>query len=208
MKRIIDDYYLTFNFKNLIENQYPINIKFPNPNRGRKLIDIYDSMAGQVIEEIFEFNNERKECKDYGIYELGSEKMWKEFVDILMYIGSLWIEVATSLNIDIEKFFKENDYENIKIIDKPDIVVGDVNSISGVFLGEIRRKIYDRKYHKPTPEKPVNYDYDLLNSIINISLNDKFIKNNLNYILTKYRKLGAEYLNIIILQKEKFISSL
>ena len=58
MKRIIDDYYLTFNFKNLIENQYPINIKFPNPNRGRKLIDVYDSMAGQVIEEIFEFNNE------------------------------------------------------------------------------------------------------------------------------------------------------
>lgn len=194
------------NFYNLVKNQIPINYKFPNPNRGSRVVDVYDSMAGQVLEEVHEYNNEVRTQQ----YINDKTKAYEELIDVIMYSGSLWIETSYALGYckkDIEDFFNNNeifnDYNVVHADDDKDTIYTN-GLLTAEWLGCSRRHIYDRKYHKPTPAKPDDYEKELLQFII---FNTLF---GLSQVLTDIfeREGSLEILNTYIEKKETFISNL
>jgi len=165
---------ISINIKELLKGQLPINNKFPNPNRGNKFVNIFDNMVGQIEEEIFEtrerlyINKLDPEYIEKNIYQ--DEDSLEEFVDSIMYIGSLIIESANAFEIDLSEFLdKYNNLAKISISDfyvANDFVMAYRNFPNEQFLSFIRRKIYDRKYHKPASNKPDNYEEKFLINII------------------------------------------
>lgn len=157
----------------LIKRQILINDKFPNPNRDTKFINIYDNMAGQINEEIFEtieaLKNNTIINKDYLGSKYQSHESLEEFIDTIMYIGSLIVESSISLEIDIESLLEKYKLTEIDICDfyvPNNFKEYNRNKPNNDFLSYIRRKIYDRKYHKPCSLKPDNYEENIILYII------------------------------------------
>ena len=153
------------NLVEFLKGQIPINDKFPNPNRGTKFVNIFDNMVGQIEEEIYEIrevlykNKHDPEHVTNNKYQ--DKESLEEFVDSIMYIGSLIIETANAFNINIIEFLKSNNLTEISISDfyvPNNLDNKHRNYPNESFLSYMRRKIYDRKYHKPAGEKPGNYE--------------------------------------------------
>lgn len=171
---IFENYHeVKFNYKNFINNQSQINKRFPNPLRDSgKYINVFDNMAGQILEEIYELNQEIRK-NDWVGEE--TEYLLEELADVIMYCGSLFCETANYFNIDIEDFFFKNpDYSEIKILYNPNEKTMHFNLLNGEFIAVIRRYIYNRKYHKTASKKPTDYKEELLRKIIVYP----FVKNN------------------------------
>jgi hypothetical protein len=166
----IDYKKIVINLEKLVDRQMLINQHFPNPNRDSKFINVFDNMAGQIIEEAYEteeaisLTSSWRRPMDITVLE--------EFIDMFMYTGSLLCETFLYYDIDYIKWFRD-EKANLLIID--DKYLDNINnylaedSFSKVpldFIPAIRRKIYDRKYHKPAEEKPENYESELLTYMI------------------------------------------
>ena len=162
---------IIFNLKNFLINQRKINNHFPNPNRDRNYITVFDTMCGQISEEVYETKQQLKmnlrniELINNNIYQ--THDSIEEFVDSLMFIGSLLIETEIYYNLDLDKLLDELKLSYIKINNKYiENALYDRNLPHDGFLSYIRRQIYDRKYHKPHTVKPDNYEENLIKFII------------------------------------------
>lgn len=177
MSRFIFNYktdkLISINIKELILGQLSINQKFPNPNEDNpSFVNLYDNMAGQIAEEVYEtkesiYKNVIKDNNIKPVYQ--SEESLEEFVDSIMYLGSLFIETAKYFKIDIIKFLEDNKLSEVDIYDfyiANNIIYNKRNYPSVEFLSHIRRMIYDRKYHKAASAKVENYEENLLKSMI------------------------------------------
>lgn len=162
---------ISINILELVKRQRKINDKFPNPNRNSKYINVYDNMVGQISEEVFETKESINKNKEMPLpIKVQTNDSLEEFIDVLMYTGSLLIETATYFEIDIIDFLKHNDdYAYIHIYDTykdNDFKEENRNIPTCENLIYTRRKIIDRKYHKPAKERPENYEINLIKSII------------------------------------------
>ena len=169
---------ITINVANIINNQRYINDKYPNPLRGGKFIDIFDNMSGQILEEVYENSMElydpHNEDKDFNLAFL------EELSDVLMYCGSLFIESCIAFNYPENELdyilqpIKFEEWDNYKYMGE--------YKISSNFIASLRRKIYDRKYHKPhkEPEDMEEYHKNFLKSIITNCYGSGFVDLNDN----------------------------
>jgi len=164
---------VTINIIELLRGQIPINNKFPNPNRGTKFVNIFDNMVGQIEEEIYEtrealyINKHDPAHVSKDTYQ--DNNSLEEFIDSLMYIGSLIIETANAFDIDVIDYLESIDFTEINISDfyvPNNIDVYHRNYPNESFLSYMRRKIYDRKYHKPAGEKPDGYEKKFIIELI------------------------------------------
>ena len=164
---------VSINLIELLKGQIPINNKFPNPNRGTKFVNVFDNMVGQIEEEIYEtreaiYNNKKdpshvtKDC-----YQ--DTNSLEEFIDSIMYTGSLIIETANTFNINIIEYLTSIGFTEIDISDfyVPNYIEDKHrNYPNESYLSYMRRKIYDRKYHKPAGEKPEDYEKNFIIELI------------------------------------------
>lgn len=165
--KFIDKKTILINMSEFLKAQKCINDKFPNPNRNSdRFVNDFDNMVGQIEEEIYETKeslyNNKITNEPYQ-----TEESIEEFLDAFMYLGSLIIETAEYFNIDLDKFLKK--YNLSLIYFKDTYIEDDCSSrcmLHDDFLSYVRRKIIDRKYHKPAKEKPINYEEELLASLI------------------------------------------
>lgn len=161
-------------FKELVNRQFIINNKFPNPNRESKFINVFDNMIGQLNEEVYETNIELEKNKKNGYFQ--SMESLEEFIDAFMYSASLFCETATYFNIETDSWLADNKLANLIIYDPYNN--NHYQAYRGInheiikdnfyldYTSVLRREIYDRKYHKPVPKKPTNYKYNFLKKII------------------------------------------
>lgn len=141
----------SFDIRNFILKQDAISNKFPCP--AKELFQIYDNFFGNISEEIYEYNEEKKNLSNL-IYNEDKflnclENKNYEAVDIIMYMGSLISSVIDYFKLDINKVIDIYEY-----LFKSFIFTKNVMSESEIFenvyhqLSFIRRKIPNRKYHK------------------------------------------------------------
>lgn len=163
---------VVIDFKELITRQMKINEKFPNPNRDSKYINVFDNMVGQINEEVYETNIELMKNIKNGY--LQTEESYEEFIDAFMYSASLFCETVIYFNVEPLEWLKKNNLETLDIYDAYNgnayfvfqRNVNEENKFRLDYTSVLRRKIYNRKYHKRANKKPVNYVNDLLKSIV------------------------------------------
>lgn len=192
---------IVINFEKLIDRQMLINDKFPNPNRKTEFINVFDNMTGQIMEEIYECKEElNKNIKNMDkqiTSDYQTKESLEEFLDVFMYTGSLFCETVLYFNIDYIDFLRKNKLSTLVISDS--YIINNIitnNDIGIDFIPALRRKIYDRKYHKTHSEKPENYENNLLKYMIAFTYlpkegtkttNGSKTSNNLNnYLLPNY----------------------
>jgi hypothetical protein len=164
---IISNNQIQINMVEFIKGQIPINEKFPNPNRGSKFVNVFDNMVGQIEEEIYETKEALHKNVKFKSSTYQTNESLEEFVDSFMYIGSLLVEAANYFNVDINEILLEEKLNYVNIYNN--YVKDNLNDRCiphDEFLSHIRRKIYDRKYHKEAGQVPVNYDTKIIDSII------------------------------------------
>lgn len=170
------------NIEKLIEGQMPINRHFPNPNRDKPYVNVFDSMVGQISEERFEILE--------AFYNNDFLESIKETIDMTMYIGSLICETMIYYHINPADFFAK--YPECKevvfsfnasymlkeegFIEYNGTIVPKVKCLPSIDnLEFIRRQIYDRKYHKPHGEvEHPYYEENLIKLIIFTSFGSHF----------------------------------